>query len=182
MGTDVYCPSGILAAACAAKESKSSHSRILRHWRKSANWRRSVPLARLRGSGHSVELHARAFSAAYAEPRRGAARLGALRGAAPLGRQGAQRPRRAPGRDQGRVRHAVARGRVRCVARRTKQEREDGARKEVRKTRCRRSAHRNKRTRRGGSLCPDLRLRFAGFATGYFQLSPCFRRDPCVAL
>ena len=40
-----------------------------------ANWRRSVPLARLRGSGHSVELHARAFSAAYAEPRRGAARL-----------------------------------------------------------------------------------------------------------
>jgi len=36
-----------------------------------ANWRRSVPLARLRGSGHSVELHARAFSAAYAEPKSG---------------------------------------------------------------------------------------------------------------
>ena len=46
----------------------------------------------------------------------------------------------------------------------------------------RRSEGGNERTRRSGSRCPDLRLRFAGFARCYLQSSLCFRRDPCVAL
>ena len=36
----------------------------------------------------------------------------------------------------------------------------------------RRSARRNKRTRRSGSRCPDLRLRFASFAIYRFIQSP----------